>query len=67
MYRLKSILIFLLTVCCAMGAGAALGADESPEPGGPVPVRHYIIGSRSDDRPEAPFDIREDIRRAQDL
>ena len=67
MYRLTSIFIALVAACLALGSGFALGGEESLQPSGNVSVQHDSTGSWSDGRPEAPFDIREDVRRAQDF
>ncbi len=67
MYRLKSFFITLAAMCLGLVSGYALGGDESLQPGANVSLRHDPSCSRSDSRPEAPFDIREDIRRAQEF
>ena len=67
MYWLKSIFIVFVTAWCLLASGFALGANEAPRSNG---VRFFFnnpAGSGSDDRPVALFDIREDIRRAQEL
>jgi hypothetical protein len=67
MYRLTSIFIALVAACLSLGSGFALGGDESLQPSGNVPVQRDSAGSWSDGRPEAPSDIREDVRRAQEF
>jgi len=67
MYRLKSIFIALVAACLALASSFALGSDESPQPSENVSVQHDTAGPWSDGRLEAPFDITEDVRRAQEL
>ena len=66
-YRLKSIFITFVAGCLSLGSGFALGGNESQQPGGNVSVQHDFAGSWSDGRLEAPSDIREDIKRAQEF
>ena len=67
MHRLTFIFIALVATCLSLGSDFALGGDESPQPSENVSVQHDSAGSCGDGRLEAPFDIREDVRRAQEL
>jgi len=67
MNGLKSIFIALVAASLLLGSGFALGNDESLQPGGNESVQCYSASSRSDGRLEVPFDIRDDIRKAQEF
>ena len=67
MHRLRPIFFAVVAACLALGSSHVLGGDESPRPGANVSVRHDSANSWSDARPQAPSDVREDIRRAQEF
>jgi hypothetical protein len=67
MYLLKYSFIALVAACLALGSGIALGGDESLQPSGNVSLQQYPSGRSIGSRPEAPSDIREDIRKAQEF